>query len=74
MSTEKKPFNAQQDLIQKEAEKRSEKIGAAAQKMLDMAVAEGLTVNDLQVIIQQLTSQMNLVFLSRKCSEFVDKQ
>jgi len=68
----KKPFDAQQELVQKEANVRAEKINKSAEKILDIAVADQLTVNDLQVIVQQLTQQMNMVFLSRQCSEFVD--
>lgn len=68
----KKPFDAQQDLVHKEANVRAEKINKSAEKILDIAVADQLTVNDLQVIVQQLTQQMNMVFLSRQCSEFVD--
>ncbi len=69
----KKPFDSQQDLVHKEASARAEKINQCAQKVLDVAVADGLTVNDLQVILQQLTQQMQMVFLSRQCSEFVEK-
>lgn len=70
MST--KPFDAQQDLVQKEARVRAEKINKSAEKILDITLTDELTVNDLQVIVQQLTQQMNMVFLSRQCSEFVE--
>lgn len=70
----KKPFDAQQDLINKEAGKRAEKINLSAEKILDIAVTDGLTVNDLQVIVQQLSQQMQQVFLSRQCSEYIDKK
>lgn len=70
----KKPFDAQQELVQKEAEKRAEKINVSGEKILQIAVTDELTVNDLQVILQQLTQQMNMVFLSRQCAEFVDKK
>jgi hypothetical protein len=70
----KTPFNAQNDLVQEEAKKRAEQIDATAEKIFQVCLDADITVNDLQVINSQLTQQMNAVFLSRKCSEFIDKK
>lgn len=68
----KKPFEAQQDLVNEEAKKRAEKIQLAGEKMLEIAVADAITCNDLQVILNQLMQNLNAVFMSRHVSEFVE--
>lgn len=59
--------------VNAEAQKRSEKIDAFGDKLLKMASEEDMTINDLQVVLNTLTKQLELVFISRKVSDFVAK-
>lgn len=59
---------------QAEAKVRAEKIDAFGNKILDQASAEGLTINDVQVVLNTILEQTNMVFRSRKVSEFVEKK
>lgn len=59
---------------QAEAKVRAEKIDTFGNKILDQASAEGLTINDVQVVLNTILEQTNMVFRSRKVSEFVEKK
>ena len=69
-----KPFSKFKDKVDDEAMKRAKKIDDVSQKFLDLLVEAELTVNDSQVIIQQLTQQFQTVFLSRQVNDFMDKK
>lgn len=70
----KKPFDAQQELVNSEAKKRGEKIDQVAAQFLDILVKEEMTVNDMQVILNQLTQQLQVVFLSHQVKEFAPEK
>ena len=58
-------------LIDEEATKRAEKIDIFGDKLLKMASEEEMTINDLQVVLNTLTKQLELVFISHKVSDFI---
>lgn len=69
-----KPFNEHEKAVDKEAQKRADQINKAGDEVLDLLVKYDLTVNDMQVILNQLTQNLAVVFQSRKISTFIDKK
>lgn len=68
------PFKEQEKLIDKEAEKRAKKIEEVADKFLALLVENEMTMNDAHVILNQLTQQMQQIFLSHQVNQYVDKK
>lgn len=67
----KKPFDAQQDLINDEAKARAKKIDETAEALIALALEKQLTMNDLHVVLNQLTQQFQSIFLSHTVDHYV---
>lgn len=68
------PFKDQEKLVDKEAMRRAKKIDDVAAKFLDLLVENEMTMNDAHVILNQLTQQMQAIFLSHEVKQYVDKK
>ena len=68
------PFKEQEKLIEKEADKRAKKIDEVAEKFLNLLVENKMTMNDAHVILNQLTQQMQQIFLSHQVNQYVEKK
>lgn len=68
----KTPFKAQQEMINEEAKKRAEKIDKVAEKFFAILKEEEMTINDLNVITNQITKQVEAIFLSNKITKFLE--
>lgn len=68
----KKPFKAQQDMINDEAKKRAEKIDRVAAQFFQVLKDEDMSINDLRVITNQITQQVENIFLSNKITRFLE--
>lgn len=67
----KTPFNAQQDLIDKRAVERAEKIDETANEFLQLLARNGMSVNDAKLVFNMVMNQIQLVFDSRLVKEFM---
>lgn len=72
MSLTSKILKKQNEAVQKEAQKRAEKIDAFGDRLLKMAAEEGMTVNDLQVVLDTLNQNMKVVFYSHQVKDFME--
>lgn len=68
------PFKEQKKLVKKESLRRGEKIDEVAEKFLNLLVENEMTMNDAHVILNQLTQQMQQIFLSHQVNQYVDKK
>lgn len=57
---------------QEEAERRAMVIDAVVKEVLATCTKHGITINDLQVVINTIIKQAEQVFTSRKVSEFIE--
>ena len=74
LKANKKNIESTNALVDAEAKARAEKINHFGEMFLEEATKQDLTVNDLQVVLNTLTQQLNVVFLSRKVSDFTNKE
>lgn len=70
----KKPFNAQQDLVNDRAKERAATIDRVANEVLTLLVTNDMSVNDAKVVFNMLLQNLTLVFDSRTVKEFMPKE